>query len=48
MNIREIRYDRITGDFACFLDGQIVAYARSYLEGEEKLDAIVYERLRRA
>lgn len=46
--VKEIRYDAATRDFALFLNGQIVGYARSYSEGEETLNAIVYERLRRA
>lgn len=45
---KEIKFDRETLDFALFLDGQLVGYARSYQEGETRLDALVYELARRA
>jgi hypothetical protein len=43
---KEIVYDRETRDYAMYLDGQCVGYARSYHEAETELDRIVYEQLR--
>lgn len=40
---RKIRYDPTTRDFALYLDGQLVGFARSYHDGERTLDALVYE-----
>ncbi len=45
---REIRYDAITRDFALLLDGEIVGWARSYVEGEQTLNRICYELAERA
>ncbi len=42
-----ITYDRITKDFAYYLDGALVGYAATYLEAEHQLNALVYETLRR-
>ncbi len=42
---KDIRYERETGDFAMYLDGQPVGYARTRREAEERLDALVYDRL---
>lgn len=41
---KQVDYDRVTKDFAMFLDGELVGYARSYNEGRDTLDAIAYER----
>jgi len=43
---KAITYNRETRDFDLLLDGQFVGTARSFYEGEERLDAEVYERLR--
>ena len=43
-----IQYDPETRDFAVYLDGQIVAFARNYLEGETTLNAIKAERAKMA
>lgn len=40
---REIVYDRETHDFACYLNGDLVCFARTYHEGETTLDAVAYE-----
>jgi len=42
---REIVYDRETRDYAMYLDGELVSFARTYHEAEIKLDAIVYDLL---
>jgi len=42
---KAITYNRETRDFDLFLDGQFVGTARSFYEGEEKLDALVYDQL---
>lgn len=47
MYVKEVSYDRETRDFAAFLDGNLVCYRATYMEAEEVLDGIVYERLRR-
>ncbi len=40
---KEIVYDRETKDYACYLDGEIVCFARTYHEGEVTLDQLVFE-----
>lgn len=45
---KEIRYDRITKDFALYLNGELIGYASSYSEGESRLNELVYDLLRRA
>lgn len=40
---KAISYDATTRDFALYLDGELVGWAKSYLEGEETLDALVYD-----
>jgi hypothetical protein len=42
---REIKYDRITKDFALYLDGRLVGYAGSYSEGERRLNELVHAAL---
>jgi len=42
---KAITYNRETRDFDLLLDGQFVGTARSFYEGEEKLDALVYDQL---
>ena len=41
-----IMYDRSTRDFAIYLEGELVGYARSYLEAEAVLDQLHMELLR--
>lgn len=43
-----IVYDRETGDFAVYLDGELIAFARNYLEGDATLNAIKAERAKMA
>lgn len=43
-----ITYDRVTGDFACYLDGQSVGYAPTYIAAETRLNELVYNLLTRA
>lgn len=40
---KEIIYDPETRDFAMYLDGEIVGFARTYQEAEVTLDQLVYE-----
>jgi hypothetical protein len=42
---KNIKFDRETRDFAMYLDGELVGYARTYLEAEVTLDQLVYELL---
>lgn len=42
---REIRYSRETKDYDLYLDGEYVGSAGSYLDGEQKLNELVYEML---
>lgn len=44
---KEIKFDRASKDYALFLDGECVGYARTYLEGETTLNALVAELLER-
>ncbi len=46
MGHKLIVYDRSTGDYAIYLDGELVGYARSYLEAEAVLDQLQLEILR--
>lgn len=40
---KEIIYDRETHDFAMYLDGELVGFARTYVEAEITLDQLVFE-----
>lgn len=42
---KEIVFDRETRDFAMYLDGELVGYARTYHEAEVTLDELVFELL---
>ena len=42
---REISYDRSSRDYAMYLDGELVGYARTYHEAEITLDELVFELL---
>lgn len=42
---KEIIYDRETRDYACYLDGELVGFARNYHEAEILLDQLVFELL---
>jgi hypothetical protein len=42
---KEILYDRETRDYACYLDGELVFFARTYQEAESTLDQLVFELL---
>ena len=42
---KEIVFDRETRDFAMYLDGELVGYARTYHEAEITLDELVFELL---
>ncbi len=43
---KHIAYDRVTKDFAMYLNGNLVGYAPTYLDAECKLNELVYEMLR--
>lgn len=40
---KEIVYDRETHDYAMYLDGELVGFARTYPEAEVILDELVFE-----
>lgn len=40
---KEICYDRETRDYAMYLDGELVGFARTYHEAEVTLDQLVFE-----
>lgn len=40
---KEIIFDAETRDFAMYLDGELVGFARTYQEAEVTLDQLVYE-----
>lgn len=42
---KEIVYDPETHDFAMYLDGELVGFARTYQEAEITLDQLVFELL---
>lgn len=42
---REIKFDRVTKDYACYLDGDFKGYAPTYSDGETLLDQIAYDLL---
>ena len=46
MGRKLIMYDRSTKDYAIYVDGALVGYARSYLEAEAVLDQLYMEVLR--
>jgi hypothetical protein len=46
MSRKLILYDRTTKDFAIYIDGELIGYARSYLEAEAVLDQLHMEILR--
>lgn len=45
MYVKEIVYSPDTRDFAMYLDGDLVGFARTYIDAENKLDELVYELL---
>lgn len=40
---KEIQYDRETHDYAMYLDGELVGFARNYHEAEVALDQLFFE-----
>lgn len=42
---KEIIYDKETRDYACYLDGELVGFGRTYREAEIILDELVFELL---
>lgn len=44
---KEIVYDRETRDFAFYIDGELIGFARTYQEAEAALDDLIYRRLTR-
>lgn len=43
MHRKEIVYDYERHDFAMYLDGELVGFARTYGEAETTLDQIIFE-----
>jgi hypothetical protein len=42
---KEIAYDPETRDFAMYLDGELIGFARTHQEAERTLDDLVFELL---
>lgn len=42
---KAIRYDAEVGEFAMYLDNELVGFARTFQEAELTLDALIYELL---
>lgn len=42
---KEIVYERESRDYAMYLDGDLVGYARTYHEAEVTLDQLIFELL---
>lgn len=42
---KEIQYDRESRDYAMYLDGELVGFARTHHEAEITLDLLVFELL---
>ncbi len=42
---KEIAYDRETHDYAMYLDGELMGFARTYEAAERELDQLVFELL---
>ena len=42
---KEIVFDRETRDYAMYLDGELVGFARTYHEAEKTLDQLMFELL---
>jgi hypothetical protein len=42
---REIKYDRLSKDFAGYINGILIGFYRSYHDAEVALDAYVFEAL---
>ena len=40
---KSIVYDREVRDYACYLDGELVGFERTYHEAEVTLDQLVFE-----
>jgi hypothetical protein len=38
-----IRYDRETGDYACYLNGEFIGYAATYSDGETLCNEVSYD-----
>jgi hypothetical protein len=45
---REIKYDRLTKDFACYVDGELIGFAKSYHQGERLCDRYIFDELARS
>jgi hypothetical protein len=42
---KEVKYDRVTRDYACYLDGELMGFERNYHAGEVYLDRLVFDLL---
>ena len=40
---KQIVHDRTTRDYAMYLDGELVGFARTYQEAEVTLDQLIFE-----
>jgi hypothetical protein len=46
MNHKHVEYDTITGDYAAYLDGDLVGFYATRQAAQVALDAIVFKRLK--
>ena len=46
--MKTITFDRLTKDYAAYLDGQLVGYFRTHRAAQAELDRLAFEALRRA
>jgi hypothetical protein len=44
---REIKYDRLTKDFAVYVEGQLIGFAANYHAGEVMADQFIFDELAR-
>ncbi len=45
---KHIKFDRLTKDYAAYLNGQLVGYFRTHSEAQSELDRLAFEALKRA
>ncbi len=45
MDGKYIAYDRITRDYACFLDGRYICHAPNHIDGETELNRVSLDQL---
>jgi hypothetical protein len=46
MYTKEIKFERSTGEYAMYLDGELVGFARTYHDAKVTLDHLVFDLIR--